>query len=227
MAEKIAFVFPGQGAQYVGMGRDIAQDFSVARDTFHMASEVLGFDVLKLCQEGPEEQLIKTEITQPAILTVSIAFLNVLRELGMTCHMTAGLSLGEYTALVCANALDFKDAVGLVNKRGRFMQEAVPEGEGTMAAIIGLDAPSIQECCREARVKGIVEVANYNCPGQIVIAGQVKAVEYTCQLVKQRGAKRTVMLQVSAPFHTSMLKSAGDRLARELAKVEIRDMDIS
>ncbi len=226
MAEKIAFIFPGQGAQYVGMGRDIVQNFNVAKDTFDIASEVLGFDVLKLCQEGPEEQLIKTEITQPAILTVSIAILNVLRELGMTCQMTAGLSLGEYTALVCANALDFEDAVGLVNKRGRFMQEAVPEGEGGMAAIIGLDAPSIQECCREGRTKGMVEVANYNCPGQIVIAGQVKAVEYTCQLVKQRGAKRTVMLPVSAPFHTSMLKDAGDRLAKELAKVEIRDMDI-
>ncbi|HHU64347.1 MAG TPA: ACP S-malonyltransferase [Clostridiales bacterium] len=226
MAEKIAFVFPGQGAQYVGMGKDIVQNFNVAKDTFEMASEVLGFDVLKLCMEGPEEQLIKTEITQPSILTVSIAVLNVLRELGMTCHMTAGLSLGEYTALVCANALDFEDAVGLVNKRGRFMQEAVPEGEGGMAAIIGLDAPSIQQCCQEAKDKGIVEVANYNCPGQIVIAGQIKAVEYACQSAKQRGAKRTVMLPVSAPFHTSMLKDAGDRLSKELEKVEIRDMEI-
>jgi len=223
---KIACIFPGQGAQYPGMGKEIADNYAEAMRIFDLASERLGIDMKKLCFEGDEEELKKTENTQPSILTASIAILEVLKLRGIEPHVTAGLSLGEYSALVASKAISFADAVELVKKRGRYMQEAVPAGEGTMAAIMGLERESLRECLKMASGYGVVEAANYNCPGQIVIAGHTKAVEQACTIMKERGAKRAIMLPVSAPFHSSLLKPAGDKLARDLDSMEIRDSEM-
>lgn len=223
---KIACIFPGQGAQYPGMGKEIADNYVEAMRIFDLASERLGIDMKKLCFEGDEEELKKTENTQPSILTASIAILEVLKLRGIEPHVTAGLSLGEYSALVASKAISFADAVELVKKRGKYMQEAVPAGEGTMAAIMGLERESVQECLKMASGYGVVEAANYNCPGQIVIAGHTKAVERACTIMKERGAKRAIMLPVSAPFHSSLLKPAGDRLAMDLENMEIRDNEM-
>ncbi|HWR61076.1 MAG TPA: ACP S-malonyltransferase [Clostridia bacterium] len=223
---KIACIFPGQGAQYPGMGKEIADNYVEAMRIFDLASERLGIDMKKLCFEGDEEELKKTENTQPSILTASIAILEVLKLRGIEPHVTAGLSLGEYSALVASKAISFADAVELVKKRGKYMQEAVPAGEGTMAAIMGLERESVQECLKMASGYGVVEAANYNCPGQIVIAGHTKAVERACTIMKEKGAKRAIMLPVSAPFHSSLLKPAGDRLARDLENMEIRDNEM-
>lgn len=220
---KIACIFPGQGAQYPGMGKEIAESYSEAMKIFDLASERLGIDMKKLCFEGDEEELKKTENTQPSILTTSIALLEVLKLKGIVPEVTAGLSLGEYSALVASNAISFVDAVALVKKRGKYMQEAVPEGQGTMAAVMGMERESVMECLKMASGYGVVEAANFNCPGQIVIAGHTKAVEHACTILKEKGAKRAMMLPVSAPFHSSLLKPAGEKLAAELEKVEISD----
>lgn len=223
---KIACIFPGQGAQYMGMGKEIAENYKAAMDIFERASEKLGIDMKNLCFQGNEEELKKTENTQPSILTTSIAILEVLKLKGIKPYVTAGLSLGEYTALVASNAINFEDAVEIVKKRGKFMQEAVPQGVGTMAAVMGLKKNEVVECLKTAAGYGIVEAANFNCPGQVVIAGQIKAVEKASNILKSKGAKKVVVLPVSAPFHSSMLKGAGEKLSKELEKVEFRDMEI-
>ncbi|NSW91063.1 MAG: ACP S-malonyltransferase [Firmicutes bacterium] len=223
---KIAFIFPGQGAQYIGMGKDIAMEYKKSDAVFDEASQALGFDIKKMIFEGDEEALKITENTQPAILTTSIACMQPLLEEGIKPDVAAGLSIGEYAAHVTAGTFSFKDAARIVRKRGKYMQEAVPVGVGTMAAVIGLENNIVAECCIEASKEGIVEPANYNCPGQVVIAGEVKAVEAAMELCSQRGAKRTVILKVSAPFHCSLLESAGKKLALELEKVEVNNMSI-
>jgi [acyl-carrier-protein] S-malonyltransferase len=223
---KIACIFPGQGSQYIGMGKEIAEKYKVAMDIFDRADEKLGIRLKDLCFNGIEEELKKTENTQPSILTVSIALLEVLKLNGVKPQITAGLSLGEYSALVASNAIKFEDAVEIVKKRGRFMQDAVPRGEGSMAAVIGLLKDEIFECLKMASGYGIVEPVNFNCPKQVVIAGQVKAVQKASQLLKEKGARKVIELPVSAPFHSSMLKSAGERLSKELEKIDFSDMDI-
>jgi len=220
---KIAFLFSGQGAQYVGMGKELFENYKASREVFEEANAELGFDISKLCFEGSKEELDKTENTQPAILTTSIAALKALEENGIKADLAAGLSLGEYTALVYSGVFKFGDAVKLVKKRGRFMQEAVPQGEGAMAAVLGLDSDKLREVCKEASKFGIVEPANFNCPGQIAMAGEVLAVEKAAEMAKEAGARKVVMLKVSGPFHTSMLKPASDKLKIELENTEIYD----
>ncbi|MBU3075568.1 ACP S-malonyltransferase [Clostridium estertheticum] len=223
---KIAFIFPGQGAQYIGMGKELFENIEECKDIFNIADKELNFELSKLCFEGEIDELNITENTQPAILTVSIAALMALQKHGIKCDVTAGLSLGEYSALVCSGAMDFKDAVKLVKKRGRFMQEAVPVGIGTMAAVIGLETSLVEESCNEAKASGIVEIANLNCPGQIVIAGEIAAVELACEKAKEKGAKRAIVLSVSAPFHSSMLKPAAEKLEIELKNISFNDIII-
>lgn len=223
---KIAFVFPGQGAQYVGMGKQIAESYKSADDIFNQASEALGFDVKKMVFESDDETLKITENTQPTIVTTSIACMQPLLEKGIKPDVVAGLSLGEYCAHVAAGTFDFKTAVTLVKKRGKFMQEAVPVGVGTMAAILGLENQDVIDCCKAASEAGVVEPANFNCPGQIVVAGEVAAVEKLVELAKEKGAKRAMLLPVSAPFHCSLLKPAGERLSTELDKISLNEMKL-
>jgi [acyl-carrier-protein] S-malonyltransferase len=208
------------------MGKEIAENYKQAMDIFDIASERLGIDMKKLCFEGSEEELKKTENTQPSILTTSIAILEVLKLNGITPDVTAGLSLGEYSALVASNAISFADAVAVVKKRGKYMQEAVPMGEGTMAAVLGMEKGDVIECLKMASGYGVVEAANYNCPGQIVIAGHTKAVEHACGILKEKGARRAMLLPVSAPFHSSLLKPAGEKLADELENIEVKELQI-
>ncbi len=221
---KTAFLFPGQGSQSVGMGKDLADHFPVSRAVFEEADQALGFSISKLCFDGPEEELRKTFNTQPAILTVSVAALRVMQEAGLACDITAGHSLGEYSALVAAGVLEFADAVRLVNKRGQFMQEAVPLGEGAMAAVLGMDREKVVEICAEVEKEaGAVQAVNFNCPGQIVIAGKTAAVEKAAAALKAAGAKRAIMLPVSAPFHSTLLQPAAAKLAMELDKVPFHE----
>lgn len=217
---KIAIIYPGQGAQYLGMGKDIVEKSKEAKKIFDIANESLGFNISKMCFEGPESDLVKTENTQPAILTVCMAITKVLEELGFKADITGGLSLGEYGSLVYGGVLDFADAIKIVKLRGKYMQEAVPIGRGTMAALIGLERDKINDVLDEASKKGIVEAANFNCPGQIVISGEIDAVESACEIAKGNGCKRAIRLPVSAPFHCSLLKPAGDKLKLVLDDVD-------
>lgn len=221
---KIAYIFSGQGAQYIGMGKEIAESCPKADEIFVQASQALGMDIKKMIFEGDEETLKITENTQPAILATSIACLQPLLEKGLKPAVVAGLSLGEYSAHVAAGTMNFMDAAALVKKRGKYMQEAVPLGVGTMAAILGLEAEKVKECCSMAASEGIVEPANFNCPGQIVVAGEIKAVEKAVEISREMGAKRAMLLPVSAPFHCSLLKPAGEKLAEELAKITLNPM---
>ncbi|WP_053956967.1 ACP S-malonyltransferase [Inediibacterium massiliense] len=224
--KKIAFVFPGQGAQYVGMGEEISKHYKVANEIFQEATLSVGYDMKKMCFEGPEEELKKTENTQPAILTTCIAIAKVLEEKGIHPQVTAGLSLGEYASLVISGAMEFKDAVALVKKRGKYMQEAVPLGVGTMAAILGMDREDLYKALEKGKEFGIVEAANFNSPGQIVISGEIIAVEKTCEFAKELGAKKAVILPVSAPFHCSMLIPAGEKLSKELENISIKELKV-
>lgn len=225
--KKIAFVFPGQGSQIVGMGKDLYERFPVARKIFDEADEALGFSISNMCFEGPEDELKKTFNTQPAILTVSVACYEVLKEHGVMPDIVAGHSLGEYSALVAAGSLAFVDAVRIVRKRGQFMQEAVPLGEGGMAAILGLDRQIIVDICKQVEAEyGSVQAVNFNCPGQVVIAGTTTAVEKATGVLKAAGAKRTVMLPVSAPFHSTLMQPAAVKLHAELDKVVVNDANI-
>lgn len=222
---KIAFVFSGQGAQYSGMGKELYDNFEVCKNVFDKADNALGFKISEICF-GESEDLNKTEFTQPAILTMSTAAAKLMEEKGVKADYVAGLSLGEYSALVESGVLDFEEAVQLVRKRGRFMTEAVPAGEGAMAAVLNLSAELIEEACKEASDAGRVMIANYNCPGQIAIAGDKAAVEKAEGLVLEKGAKRAVRLNVSGPFHTSLLKPASDKLNDELKNITVNDMNI-
>ncbi len=223
---KTAFIFPGQGSQYPGMGRELAEAFPAARRVFDAADRSLGFPLSKICFEGEADELQLTANTQPAILTVSIAVAEVLRENGIRPDYVAGHSLGEYSALVAAGSLRLEDAVRLVRKRGEYMQEAVPVGEGAMAALLGLESHAVEEICREAAQGEVVSPANLNSPGQIVIAGNKTAVERAVDLAKGRGAKRAILLKVSAPFHCALMKPAADRLAADLDGVEFAEAQI-
>jgi len=221
---KIAYIFPGQGSQYVGMAKEFIENHAAAKEVFDTASAVLGYDLAQLCVHGPAEKLNLTENTQPAILTTSIAILRVLEGKGLAAGAAAGHSLGEYTAITAAGGLALTDAVGLVRKRGRYMQEAVPAGVGLMAAILGMERLDVEKTCLEASKNGIVAPANYNSPGQIVIAGEKKAVETAMELAKTAGAKRVVPLTVSVPSHCVLMKQAGERLAKELDAVTLGDL---
>ncbi|MCT4631700.1 MAG: ACP S-malonyltransferase [Firmicutes bacterium] len=223
---KIAFIFPGQGAQYVEMGKELADKYPEVMETFLEADKAIDFDLSKMCFEGPEEDLNKTEYTQPTVLATSYALYKILENRGVKPEAVAGLSLGEYTGLVVGGAIDFQDALRLVQKRGKYMQEEVPLGVGGMAAIMGMEKDPVLEVCELSKEFGIVEPANFNCPKQIVLAGELGALEKAVEIAKEKGAKKAVMLPVSAPFHSSMLKGAGEKLSKELENVEVKELNI-
>ena len=224
--KRTAFIFPGQGSQYIGMGKEFHENFPVARQVFEEADDALHFPISALCFKGPPDQLKLTENTQPAILATSVAALRVLQtEDGITPQLAAGHSLGEYSALVASGAFDFSDAIQIVRLRGRFMQEAVPVGEGTMAAVLGMDRDQIEKLCEEVSQGEVISPANFNCPGQIVVAGHTKAVHRAVDKAEEMG-KKAVLLPVSAPFHSPLMKPAGSRLEKELEKITVGDLNI-
>jgi len=223
--KKLALVFPGQGSQYVGMGKDFFDRSPAAREVFEEANEALGYDLAALCFRGPEEDLKLTANTQPAILAVSIAVLRGMRaETEILPAAAAGHSLGEYGALVASGGLRFRDAVRVVHLRGKFMQEAVPVGAGAMAAVMGMTGPEVEDLCREASGGEVLSPANFNCPGQIAIAGTRGAVERVLEQIGRAG-KKAVLLPVSAPFHCALMRPAGERLREELARVGVSDLN--
>ncbi|HXX15527.1 MAG TPA: ACP S-malonyltransferase [Candidatus Eremiobacteraceae bacterium] len=221
---KVAFIFPGQASQYAGMGKQLAEKFPVARAVFDEADEALGISISKLCFEGGEDELKLTANTQPAILTVSVAALRVLAEKGVIADYVAGHSLGEYSGLVAAGSLSFTDAVKLVRKRGAYMQEAVPAGQGAMAAIMGLAPTVVIDVCKRAAQGEVCSAANLNSPEQTVISGQASAVKRGVEIASQSGAKRAVVLAVSAPFHSALMAPAQDRLEKDLVATKFGDL---
>lgn len=223
---KIAFLFPGQGSQYPGMAKEFIENFPESKEVFDTASAALGYDLIDLCLQGPAEKLNLTENTQPALLASCIAMLRPLERRGLNASAAAGHSLGEYTAITAAGGVSVQDAVSLVQKRGRFMQEAVPAGTGLMAAILGMERADIEKTCLEAAKNGIVAPANYNSPGQIVIAGEKNAVEKAMELAKAGGAKKVIPLAVSVPSHCALMRKAGERLAQELEKTALKELSI-
>jgi [acyl-carrier-protein] S-malonyltransferase len=224
----IAYIFPGQGSQAPGMGRELAERYTAAREVFEEADEALGFRLSRLCFEGPAEELQLTENTQPAILTTSVAALRAAQSEGLPRpDFVAGHSLGEYSALVAAGALSLNDAVSVVRKRGQYMQEAVPVGAGAMAAVLGADIETVEAVCKEAAREGeVCSAANINSAHQIVIAGSAAAVERALPVLKERGAKRAIALKVSAPFHSALMLPAQERLAAELDRIEFKDLGV-
>jgi len=224
MNSGIGLVFPGQGSQSVGMGKALYDAHPTLRQVYEEASSVLGHDVAELCFEGPAEKLNLTEHTQPALLVSSIAALRVLEPVGIKAVAVAGHSLGEYSALVAAGGMTFRDAVGIVQKRGRYMSEAVAPGTGLVAALLGLAADAVKEVCHEAASVGVVQAANFNSPGQVVIAGEKAAVERAIEIAKTKGCKKSVPLPVSVPVHTPLMQQAADRLAQDLAAIRWSDL---
>ncbi len=222
---KTAFLFSGQGAQYVGMGKELQEQYVCAKEMFQRADDALGFSLSNICFEQ-EAKLNQTEFTQPAILTMSMAALACLNEKGIKADYVAGLSLGEYSAYTASGVFAFEDAVKLVQKRGRFMTEAVPEGKGSMYAIIGMEREQVEDICEEYSQYGFVTPANYNAPGQIVIAGETEATAKAAAAAKESGAKIVSKLNVSGPFHTALLKPASEKLAQELKQLHLNDMTI-
>lgn len=226
MPQQMAFLFPGQGSQFVGMAQDLYERETLARERFQEANDILGFDLAQLCFHGPADELQLTAHTQPAILVHSVIANELLRSRGMVPLAMAGHSLGEYSALVASGTLAFVDAVRLVHLRGRFMQEAVPVGVGAMAAILGLDQTQVELACVEAIDEGVVQPATYNCPGQIVISGQAQAVRKAMARCLEKGAMKAMELQVSAPFHSALMEPAAELLQVELSKVAFADMQV-
>ena len=222
---KTAFLFAGQGAQKLGMARDLYDQYPIVKETFDQANRVLGYNLRDLIDQD-EEKLNQTRYTQPAILTTSVAIYRLLVEKGFQPDMVAGLSLGEYSALVAAGSLDFEDAVALIAKRGQFMETAAPAGTGKMVAVMNTDVALIEEACEKASDKGYVKPANYNTPAQIVIGGDVAAVDAAVDYLKEAGAKRLISLNVSGPFHTALLKPASEKLALELENVDFQDFQV-
>jgi len=223
----LAFIFPGQGSQSVGMLKDLNENFSEVSATFQEASDALGYDLWTLVQDGPAEKLNSTDVTQPAMLVSGVATWRVWQAKGGTMPaMMAGHSLGEYTALVCAGSLGFVDAVKLVSQRGQFMMQAVPAGTGAMAAVLGMDDDAVRQVCLDAAQGEVLEAVNYNSPGQVVVAGNKSAVERVCVLAKEQGAKRSVQLPVSGPFHCALMKPAADQLAEVLSDISFNSPSI-
>lgn len=224
---KIAFVFPGQGAQAVGMGKDIFDHDPIARNVFEQANQALDFSLTDIMFEGPNDLLKQTVHTQPALLTASIAYLKLVEKAGVKADYVAGHSLGEYSALVAANVLDFEDAVRTVRARGQFMEQAVPSGKGAMAAVLGGERTALQKLCEEISGQGnIVELANVNCPGQIVVSGSAEGVQHVVERGKEIGAKRVIPLEVSGPFHSSLMEPASVALGKELNNIQFNDASI-